>query len=244
MTILSAYNTTNKVHVGDLFSMFTMVPYGLWIGYFVSFLIFFAVTRMGAKILRQRYSSFWMTTCAFLDQDNFPTDSLFITVLSFVVMLGMFFMMNYAGNCMSTDLITIENPIVIKTYNDIINKKIVTAFTAASPEYGIFAQANPETKEGQLFANKVEFTPGPQDSPKFASIAYNQNGVIVIRRPVAEAVGMFYLWYFANVEKQFNTPNIRFYVGADEEYSKRYNNVFVISGKLRNTEKYRAMNGW
>lgn len=146
------------------------------------------------------------------------------------------------GNCMSTDLITIEDPIVIKTYDDIIDKKIVTAFTQASPEYGVFASAKPGTKEAQMFANKVEFTPGLGDSSRFASITYNQKGVIVIRKPVAQAVAMFYLWYFGQTPPFNENPNIRFLVKIDKENSKRYNNVFIISGKLRNTRKYKAMN--
>lgn len=97
MFIFSGYRISNQQHVGDLFSMFTMVPYGLWVGYFVSFIAFVCVSRLGTRLLREKYSSFWMTTCAFLDQDNYPSTSRFVAVLSFVVMVGMFFMMAYAG---------------------------------------------------------------------------------------------------------------------------------------------------
>ena len=62
------------------------------------------------------------------------------------------------------------------------------------------------------------------------------------RHPVVHGVGMFYLWYFMNVAQQYNNPNIRFFVGIDKEYSKRYNSAFVVCGKLRNSKKSRLMN--
>ena len=124
VTLLETITTNDQTrHVsGDLLDMFGMVPTNLWIGYFVSFFTFVLVSYFGCRLLKEKCSAIWMTICAFLDQDNYPLGTLFLNVLSFVSMLGMFFMMTYAGNCMSTDLVTFEKPTVVKTYDDIIEK--------------------------------------------------------------------------------------------------------------------------
>lgn len=75
MTFVSGYRATTQSHEGDLYKMFTMVPYQLWIGYFVTFVTFVTLLLVGSKLLKEKYPSTWLTICAFLDQDNFPTTS-------------------------------------------------------------------------------------------------------------------------------------------------------------------------
>ena len=77
MTMATFYNVSNKFHEGNLFSMFTSVAMEIWIGYVTSFFLFVTIFYLGSALLKQKYSSLWNTTCAFLDQDNFPTSSNF-----------------------------------------------------------------------------------------------------------------------------------------------------------------------
>ena len=44
----------------------------------------------GSRLLRQSDKSLWNMICAFLDQDNFPSDTRFVATLSTVVMIGIF----------------------------------------------------------------------------------------------------------------------------------------------------------
>lgn len=51
MTIYSSYTVNRNQTSGNLFDMFTMVPSGLWIGYFVSFITFVAISYIGHRLL-------------------------------------------------------------------------------------------------------------------------------------------------------------------------------------------------
>lgn len=141
MFFLSCYNVSSNEVYGDVISMFQQIPLGLWIGYLASFFIFVTVSYLGSLVLKQAYSSLWMTVCAFLDQDNFPSTTKFVSVLSFVVMVAMFFLMSYSTNSIGTDLVTTDTPIAIKTYDDIINRKVTMFFTNVLPEYQKFKNA-------------------------------------------------------------------------------------------------------
>lgn len=82
MAISSAYRVPNTTHVGNIFSIFDGVPNGLWIGYILSFFLFVSVSYIGSVVIRKPMSSLWNIICAFLDQDNFPSDSRFMESLS------------------------------------------------------------------------------------------------------------------------------------------------------------------
>lgn len=228
MTIFSAYNVTNGTQTGDLFEMFTQVPYGLWIGYFVSFFAFVFISLIGSRILKQKYSSFWMTTCAFLDQDNFPTDSLFVSVLSTAVMTGMFFMMTYAGNSMSTDLVTVEKPVVITTYDQVIDRGIKTIYTKVLPEWERFSNAPPGSTEWKLFQNSYEASLTPSNADKFRSGLLNQEFIFVSRPLVAFGAALSVIG-FPGWPKTG-----RAYVAPDP-HAKKYTNVFVLRSSLKGT---------
>ena len=94
-----------------------------------------------------------MTTCAFLDQDNFPSNTLFVSVLSTIVMTGMFFIMTYAGNSMSTNLVTVEKPSTIGSYDDILDRNLKLLYTKVLPEFERFSSISTLT-----------FVPGRVDS--------------------------------------------------------------------------------
>lgn len=134
--ILSFYNTTDAVNgrVNDILFMFDSIPIGLWIGLLCSFITFISVLRFGHRLLdrRSRSDATWITTCSFLDQDNFPTHRRYILILSCFMSIGVFFAVNYLTNCVHTDLVVIEQPIVIKSYDDIISRNITGMFINVS----------------------------------------------------------------------------------------------------------------
>lgn len=112
----------------DILFMFNTIPIGLWICLLCSFLTFISVLRFGHRLLdrRSRSDATWITTCAFLDQDNFPTHRHYILLLSCFMSIGVFFAVNFLTNSVGTDLIVIEQPITVKSYDDIISRNITS----------------------------------------------------------------------------------------------------------------------
>lgn len=161
MTICSGYHINEESHEGKLFTMFTTIPYGLWVGYFFSFLLFIALSIYGTRKLKRSYPSIWTMTSAFMEQYYFPSGSRFISVLSFVVSISVYIMMTYAKNSMRTDLVTIDRPIVITTYDEIIDHGIKVAFAKVIPEWEQFHNAPIGSKERALFSNHVPITLTP-----------------------------------------------------------------------------------
>lgn len=208
----------------------SQVPYGLWIGYFISFFTFILVTLLGSRILVKKYSSIWMTTCAFLDQDNFPADSLFVSVLSSVVMTGMFFMMAYASNCMSTDLVTLDKPIIISSYDQVIERNIKLGSLTILPEWGTFVNAPEGSKEQIMFKNSepVAMSMEPTVALKIRSSILNQKMVLASRSLVTSFIAL------ASMAIPGWPSDGRTFVGYDE-HARKHTNVFIISSVLKGT---------
>ena len=222
MTMVSFYTVSKNFHQGDLFSMFTTVPLELWISYVVSFFIFVIVSHVGSWLLRKHYSAFWNTLCAFLDQDNFPTDSLFIETLSFVMMLCSFFILSYATNSMGSDLVTVDKPYVVKSYDDIIDRNIKVMVHQELPEYNKFMHAMKGTMEYELSKNvRPNILGVPYDQGY-----YSQELVAIGRSPAVETTARL------RVSKESFPNGMHVYVAPDERASK-YTNVFVSSTKWR-----------
>ena len=233
MSIFSGYYVSRKEYHGNLFDMFTMVPTRLWIGYFMSFFVFATIAQIGARLLRQRCSSLWMTVCAFLDQDNFPNGSMFMEVLSFAVMLAMFFMMTYAGNCMGTDLVSIEDPVTITSYEEIIEKGVKIALNRVLPEYDRFQNSPPSSSEGIMFKNRYDYVFTPESAMGLAPMILSQDMVIIARPQVTDLSGLLFAGYY------FPTDG-RAYV-APVERAQKYTTVFGMSSRIKGTKAERRM---
>lgn len=155
MTLCSGYRINEIHNEGKLLTMFTTVPHGLWIGYLMSLLFFICLSIYGIRKLKQSYPSIWTLTSVFLEQYYFPSGSCFINVISFVVSVSVYFMITFAKNSMKTDLVTIDKPFVITTYDQIIDHKIEVAFLKVVPEGGKFQNAPSGSKQHALFTNHI-----------------------------------------------------------------------------------------
>lgn len=128
MTILSFYNLTNAdaAEEQDIAFMFSTIPPMLWLWIFLSYLTFIAVFKLGHWLLdcERRSDSIWTITCAFLNEDNFPENHKYIALLSVVMATGLFFAMNFLGSLTTTDLVSVDSPILVKSYQDIIDREI------------------------------------------------------------------------------------------------------------------------
>ena len=140
--ILSLYNKSisDGSHGNDILFMFHTIPVALWFA--LSFLSFVFVLELGRCLIdrKSKSGSLWITTCAFLDQDNFPTKRAYIVLLSLTMSIGIFFSFAFLRNSVSTDLVVLERPL-IKDYSDIINHGVSVIATPKAPGLGSWARA-------------------------------------------------------------------------------------------------------
>lgn len=227
MSIFSGYNVSTTEHHGDVLTMFKQIPKELWYGFVVSFFVFVQMSFIGARLLKQPYASFWMTVCAFLDQDNFPSRSAaFVSILSFVTMTGLFFMTAFGTNSMGTDLVTIDKPMVITTYDQIIGKGIKMVSTPTLPEWERFHSAPSGSKERALFEVIVPMSVSPTNLPIISSEIWNQK-LVAIQRPFAVTAVALAIMSTAGFPK-----DRRAFIGPDPN-AKKYTNVFVMRAGLK-----------
>lgn len=187
-----------------------------------------------------------MTTCAFLDQDNFPSNTLFVSVLSTIVMTGMFFIMTYAGNSMSTDLVTVEKPSTIDSYDHILDQNLTLLYTKVLPEFERFSSISTLISvPGRVDSKLRRFDYISKEEEMFES---NSNEVIlepgITMRLLPKILGQKSVWVsrlgmikcLANVMTGFSWfPNDgRLLIGSDSQ-AKKYTNVFILNSNLRGT---------
>lgn len=159
MTIVSGYFVGGKSETLDLLHLYGAIPTGLWIALAICYLaltilLFVALKRF--KSNNSKMQSIWISTCALLDQDNFPPGSTcFIANLSMATSVSLFFIMNYAMNLMSTDLVVVDKPSVIASYRDIIDNDVAVASSKMLPELGKFLTAPPGSTERKLMKNVI-----------------------------------------------------------------------------------------
>lgn len=233
MTIFSVYSTSTETHVGDIFSMFSSVPYGLWAGILVCFMIFAFVSSVGRHLLRKSHSGVWMSVCTFLDQDThqdyYPEDAKYFAILSTTVMCGLFFIMAFRGGCVSTDLVTIDPPLVVDSYDYIVENGIETGFSKITPEWEKFKNSPKGSLEQKMFQRSFQVSFSPQTFINLLGGLISQKKVIVGRPFIARLAAM------ANLAMDSWPMDCGTFVGADMHHSKKYSTVFVSNIKHKNS---------
>lgn len=228
----SFYNVTTTSHEGNLLSMFTAIPLGLWIGYLAAFFIFVSITYLGSYILKHSYSCLWNTVRAFLDQDNFPINSRFISTFSVVVMVSMFFLLSYLTNSMGTELVTIDKPTSITSYKQIIEKKIGIVISEQYALYDMLRSAEVGSIEHELFKqinrNMLHVT---------CSDYYDQSNVRLSTPCLVYITSLICASSF-----DFPLPHGRMLHSTDEN-TKESLNVVVMSSRWRGTDVKSAIMG-
>lgn len=232
INILSGYNVSSTQRHGDLITLFKEIPLGIWIMYIASFFTFLAVSYIGSMVLKKSFSSLWMTICAFLDQDNYPTVSKFLSTLSIFVMVSMFFFMNYATNLIGTDLVTTESPVTLTTYDEIIERNVTALIPKVMPVYERFQSAPNGTKEQILFANSEDLKLEPGSADKLKSAIVDQSVVMLARAEVAYCAALIALGFPGLPEQA------RAYLAPDPQ-AKKYTNVFLLDSRLKGTYEHR-----
>lgn len=241
MTIFSVYNTTTQSHIGDVITMFGSVPVPIWIGFLVCFSIYCLISYVGTYIMERHSSNpIWMSVCTFLDQDNhpdyYPSKQNFFAILCSVTMIGLFFIMTFRDNYVSTDIITVDKPVVISTYDDIIEHGVHTGFASITPEWEIFKNAPLGSKEREIFERSFEINFSATTFLSLLEGLINQKKCIIGRPFIAKLVAV------ANVASLTWIDECECYVAPDPE-AKKYAVTFVWKPSL-DAQIMKSMNKW
>lgn len=165
LTTMSAYNVTDRMESGDLIDAYLAFHWSYYVSLVVTLAIFIMVWRMCEKycfryrpkqkteIQNARLPPSWIMTCAILDQDQFPN----ITHIAFKalsLLFSLFFFITidcFMMNIMSTDLVVIEIPQVIRTYQDFLDRNAKIIFMEGWDENNFFEHAPEGSLEKQLW---------------------------------------------------------------------------------------------
>lgn len=221
--IVSAYNKTNVDYENtkDILFMFESIPITLWIIVLACFIVFVTVLKFGHRLSDRDSKShyLWLTVCTFLDQDNFPNDQKYVSVLSVFMSIGIFFAINYLTSCATTDLVVISSPISIKDYDDVINRNIKVMCQINHAPCEKLLQSENDSREKMLMKNYF-----PLPTPFMESFQYinNQSAVLFGGKSSSETLSYFFLIkYRAN-------ENIRILISFDPG-SKSHTEFFFMN---------------
>lgn len=224
MKICSFYNITreNDGYFKDILFMFDTIPLNLWLGLILTFLTLSTVLKIGHQLLdpEKKSNVLWITSSAFLDQDNFPTNRKYIIVLSLFMSVGLFCAMAYLTNSVSTDLVVVPQPVAIANYDDIISGKIGIVTNKMFPEMEKFKEQDPKSKEYQLSKLFRNTAADPVVLGSLMKKFFDQTLVVVARPLMAESTALYIL-------SQSTDAGIRALLVSDPDASK-FTNVFLL----------------
>lgn len=236
MTMVSVYNISTKSQSVDILGSYGTIPSLTWSFIFFSFLSFISLLHLGLKLSTgsgTKTDATWITTMAFLDQDNYPTKTLFISALSLFASIVMFFLMSYTTNSISSDLAVVKRAFAFKNYRDFLDKiqedekrtgkrsPRMAAFSTLLPEYEKFRDADQGTVESKLFKYRLLIEMDAKTFLTFATKVVTQETVVVGRELFVDGASYVMLSLLQEVH-----PHLRV-LRVQESDPKKYTNVMA-----------------
>ena len=158
--ILSAYNMTNMAESKDILYLFDSFSTNLWIAVGVMLLILLSVLVVGRKLLQNIngvYEPIWIISMFSLGQDYLKEINQFLYVFSTTLVFFWFFIIQYLLNTMSTDLVVIQDPNVIQSYQEIISTEYaVPVFMRGFQDHEDFKNGRIGSLERQVWEKGLE----------------------------------------------------------------------------------------
>ena len=170
LSMVCAYNFTERMAESDLMDAYTQFPASYYLSIFLTLIVFIfawkTCARLGSKLSRtvrrqlrkSRLPSYWIMICALLDQDQYPNVSrISFSILSFCFSLFFLIAINcFMLNTMSTNLVVIEEPAVVRTYEDAINRKdLRMLFYNGMDEVKFFKNAREGSVESKIWDKRL-----------------------------------------------------------------------------------------
>lgn len=175
LDIISAYNYSGDMKDVDLLSMYLSFHWSYYLSIILTFAFFtaawsccsFLAKRIRRKLKNQiknaRKPSWWILTCAILDQDQYPNISrVSFTILSICFTSFFYFLIDcFMLNMISTDLVMVEQPTVVRDYSDIIDRddggRLRVLLTDGSTEAEFFSSAPDGSQERRIWERHINF---------------------------------------------------------------------------------------
>ena len=130
VSMISGYNKTTESIDRDLVELLATFSPLQWLSVGVVLMIFSLVLYCGRKHVYKvkRPESIWIVSMFFLDQDYLKEVTFFLKILSIVMSLFSFIMLQLLQCSASTDLVKMKEPIAVKSFKDILSRDDVQVF--------------------------------------------------------------------------------------------------------------------
>ena len=169
MKIVCGYFTSNQKIEMDLLDNYLSFHYSYFVAIIVTFIFFsfawklcsFFARKISKSLKKEirhaRKPAYWVMLCAILDQDQYPNVSrISFSILSFCFSLFFYLLIDcFMLNTISTDLVVMIEPRVIRNYDDIIKRdEIRVVFLEGMNEDYFFRTADEETDEWKIWQRR------------------------------------------------------------------------------------------
>ena len=229
MTLCTVYRDVRDSHDGTIFSMLASIPFQLWISYATLFVSFVSIATAGCLVLKlKNWNIFWNTARAFLYQPEFRLRNKFFNCVSILTLISIFILC-YATNCMSSDLATLDDPVAITSYDDIIEQDIKVMLFQEMAENDKFANAPIGSKQHALYKRVFKYENTAQSNLMATQMHLEMKSAIIGRQMIAKLMGL------AAVNQAAFPADGKVFVAPDES-AQKYTNVYAISSKWKGTK--------
>ena len=197
LVIVCSYNYTERMVRSDLMDAYLQFPYSYYSSLLLTLIGFIVAwktcARLAGKLSSQvrdelenaRTPAWWIMVRAILDQDQYPNVSkVAFSILSFCVSLLFFVAVDcFMLNTMSADLVVIEEPAVIRSYEDIVNRNgLRVLFFKGMDEESFFNAAKEGTLEYEVWKRRWVHDNGKMDTvSKVSQPIFDQTAIAIAR---------------------------------------------------------------
>ena len=170
LNIFCVYNYTDHMDETDLMDAYLQFPWSYYTSILSSLVVFILAWKVCAclackmsqtlkeELRKSRLPSYWIMICAILDQDQYPNISrVAFSILSFCFSFLFFVAIDcFMLNTMSADLVVIEEPAVVRTYEDALEREgLKLVFMEGMEDAEFFRSSDPGTIENQIWDRRV-----------------------------------------------------------------------------------------
>ena len=200
--MISMYRMTHQKVSKDLLEMFDEYPALLWvsiIGSLVLFIIALAIGRYFLEKKRQVFEPIWIISMFTLDQDYLDESNNFLFVLSTCLSFSCFFITQYLLNNMGTDLVVIQDPQVLGSYEDVIKRPgTIPLFLKGWPDSEEFKNSALDSMERKLWDHAEKVSKNGTKGDPFTELGLSifnygkqmlaQNVTLILSKVIARVV--------------------------------------------------------
>ena len=161
VAIVSTYNPTNgTIEVDILSAAATVFTWDLWLLVLTTFALSSLVWFLGNRRHKVKKNALFEVFSLFVSQESFEQTSLFSNIFATFLSLGVFILMNYYCNMMTTEMVIPDKPFMFDSLDKIMSKpETIPRFVSIYETYRVFKfaeEGNPKKKFWNKYAHLEE----------------------------------------------------------------------------------------